>query len=71
MYRRTAPANCKLMTKAELLQQIDKVPDDYIICTTNPMNGMPYELNSVETFEEETTYYDINDRTKTGKIVQL
>lgn len=59
------------MTKKELLEELEGIPDDYIICGVAPMSGEYYELSSVEAFSEPHKYYDLEDELKEGKLIVL
>lgn len=58
------------MTKKELIQELNGIPDDAIVCIHAQFGDEKYEVNSLE-YEEGEDYFDIEDEPQKGNIVVL
>jgi hypothetical protein len=57
------------MTNKELREQLETLPDDYVICGTIFPNTTPYEISSFETEEGHTYYAATDDKIMTNNLI--
>jgi hypothetical protein len=58
------------MTKAELLKELEGIPDDAVVCLHAQFGGEIYEASSIE-YQTDVDYYDIEDVQQKGNVVTL